>query len=71
MASKIIAVHWFSQSGPTIGIVTVEDETTGERKAYVGTGDGFDEQADIKRIRELGGKADIGRFEAIVKELKT
>lgn len=53
---KVINSIWFTEMGSTkpIGIIVAEDETTGERKAYVGTGKGIDEWADAYLIVERG-----------------
>lgn len=54
---RITRTFWFTQSGgPCIGIVIGEDENTGEKKAYVGTADGIDEELDAKSISRYGGK---------------
>jgi hypothetical protein len=53
---KIIATHWFTEMGGCLGIVVGEDEITGERKAYIGSGDGFSENADAQKILQRGGK---------------
>ena len=54
---KILDVHWFSQSGvpSTIGIVITKNGD-GEVTARIGTGLSFDEDEDIKRIVDFGGK---------------
>lgn len=52
---KIISTDWIAESQGCIGIVVIENEG-GERKAYVGTGAGFSEDADRKRIIDWGGK---------------
>ena len=55
---KIIDSNWYSEMGADnpIGIIVAEDETTGERKAYIGTGDGVDEYADALKITKHGAK---------------
>jgi hypothetical protein len=64
---KINDATWFTQMGDVgcIGIVFCEDEHTGEKKAYIGCGDGFNEQADMEGIVNTGGKLtveDLNRF---------
>ena len=55
---KINGAMWFTQMGNTklIGIVFGIDENTGEKKAYIGSADGFDEKADTKNIATTGAK---------------
>ncbi len=46
---------WFTTPhAHTIGIVMGEDKVTEKLKAYIGLGDGVDEEADKKKIAELG-----------------
>jgi len=48
---------WFTElGGQCIGIVYGEDEITGERKAYIGTGYGEDEGLDVRIICANGAK---------------
>ena len=49
---KQLDTIWFSGL-ETIGIVIGEDEITGERKAYIGTGKGYSEEADIQHIEAV------------------
>jgi len=55
---KVINAIWFNEMGSfrPIGIVVAEDEATGERKAYVGTGAGQDEYTDAHSIIKRGAK---------------
>lgn len=55
---KILDVIWFTEMGSLrpIGIVIGEDEITGERKAYIGVGNGEDEERDSKSIAGTGAK---------------
>lgn len=51
---KILKVHWVTSTS-TIGIIeTINDD--GEKKIYAGVGDGYDEKADIAKIKDWGGK---------------
>ena len=52
---KAIRVDWTNTSTECIGIVVGENER-GERKAYIGVGQGFDESQDVQRILNRGGK---------------
>lgn len=65
---KIIDVKWFTEgfSNRAIGIVLVLDEVTGEHKAYLGTGDGLDEDADAKHISEWGAKVHISQLDDVL-----
>ena len=51
---KFIDVQWYSGVMGTVGIVAIESEVTGERKFYIGVGDGYSEQSDIQRIMTNG-----------------
>ena len=56
---KAIDAIWFTEMGSTdpIGIVLVEDELTGEKKAYIGKSQGFGgEECDIRTITSTGAK---------------
>ena len=53
---KLIDAIWFSSFMGIVGIVIVEDEFTRKRKAYVGTGLGFNERADTERVMAHGIK---------------
>lgn len=51
---KIIGTVWFTNmDGHCIGIVTIENDI-GERKAYIGLGEGRDEEVDAQHIAENG-----------------
>lgn len=65
---KIIDTIWFTSMYFTIGIVIIENEM-GERKAYMGTGSGTDEAADVKRISEWGAKLDLVALHRILGHL--
>ena len=69
---KIIDAIWFNELGKKepIGIVIGEDKITGERKAYIGTGNGFEEGSDTISIAERGTKVTIKTLEYILKKLK-
>jgi len=66
---KTIETLWFTNIDGCIGIVVVEEDVTGDRKAYIGpglkytlgeltglTGRGIDEKADIEQILARGNK---------------
>ena len=53
-------VMWFSlRSGMTIGIATKVDDITGEKKAYISTVSGFDEELDTQYILSHGSPVPI------------
>lgn len=64
---KTIETLWFTNIDGCIGIVVVEEDVTGDRKAYIGLGKryaladlclgkGIDEKADIERILARSNK---------------
>lgn len=54
---KITNAIWFTQmGGPLIGIVIGEDSHSGEKKVYIGTASGIDEEEDSKHIASRGAK---------------
>ena len=67
---KIIGTWWFSGSFGTIAIVTGEDDTTGKKKAYIGTCSGNDEDEDKLYVAEHGSPVDPMTIRAIAKELE-
>lgn len=73
---KIIDSFWFTNpttSTPeygTVGIVVVEDDITGDRKAYVGTARGASEKADGTYICEWGTTFSPERVEELLRLLK-
>jgi len=64
---KIINTIWFSEYAKEkpIGIILGEDETTKEKKVYIGTGQGIDEGEDTGHIVSCGSKFPL----AIAKEV--
>jgi hypothetical protein len=69
---KIINKWWFSEMGTMrpIGIVVGEDKITGERKAYIGTASGEDEDDDTNHISKCGAKLMPRSLEEILRALK-
>ena len=63
---KVISINWFHNC---VGII-VADNSVGKRHIYRGTGEGMDEDEDVKRILELGTKCSVNRFESIIKDFK-
>ena len=53
-------VIWFStRGGMTIGLATKVDDITGEKKAYISTVSGFDEELDTQYILSHGSPVPI------------
>ena len=63
---KVIVSLWFTSSQGCIGIIVGEDDTTGDRKAYIGIGHGLDERADTKAISALGSKFSLDTAQKLV-----
>jgi hypothetical protein len=53
---KILESFWFTNRDGRIGIVVIEEDVTGDRKAYIGPASGADEKADTERILAWGNK---------------
>jgi len=67
---KIIETIWFNSMGfPCVGIVIIENNV-GKRKAYLGIGQGHNEEYDKKMIAENGSPVMPETLESILKKLK-
>ena len=53
---KVIETLWFTTADGTIGIITIEEDITGDRKAYIGTASGNNEKEYIDHILAWGNK---------------
>lgn len=53
---KVIERLWFTNLNGCIGIVVIEEDITGDRKAYIGSASGTDEKADTKQVLAWGNK---------------
>jgi len=53
---KVIDKLWFTNVDGCIGIVIIEEDVAGTRKAYIGSAKGFNEEEDTQRILALGNK---------------
>lgn len=60
-------VYWFFGK-ETIGVIIVENH--GTRMAYIGTGEGLNEKADILSIAFHGTKVHYGQVNSIMESLK-
>lgn len=70
-AQRIIDSVWITSLDLVgcIGIVVIENDT-GDRKAYVGWGDGYSEERDAERIARDGGKITAEILEHVVDLLR-
>lgn len=68
---KILDTKWITlMTGECIGIVVGEDKITGKRKAYIGMGQGRNEDDDTTQIAENGSPLYLSMVEEILKLLK-
>lgn len=67
---KKIADYWFHSPGGLCGVIVAEDESTGERRAYVGVGTGDDYMEDRERVLDYGTKLPLTRIVEILNLLK-
>ena len=67
---KIIETLWFNSFGGTVGIVVGEEDTTKDRKAYIGSASGLDEKADTDHIVNFGLPFSFATAERIVRLLQ-
>ncbi len=72
MKSKIVAKHWFTQGAAphTFGVVVCHDDITGQRKAYIGSGLGIDEEDDAIHIQEYGAKINSEMLRLIADQIE-
>lgn len=55
---RVIQVYWFTNFLGNIGVVVAEDNTSKQRKAYIGLAKGLDEKADTESIMTQGTRVD-------------
>jgi len=70
---KVIETLWFTNKDGCIGIVVVEEDVTGDRKAYIGPASGTNEKADTEQILAWGNKFSLDttlRLRYLLKEKK-
>ncbi len=65
---KVLDTMWFNSRAGHCGLVVGEDETTGEKKAYMGVVSGLSEEMDTKEITEWGCKVSLRRLNEIIKK---
>ena len=67
---KIIEEFWFTSFDDCIGIVVIEEDVSGERKAYIGTASGTKEKEKASAIWAWGANFTYGtvlRLEHLLK----
>ena len=67
---KVIDTLWFSNMKGNAGIVIIEEDGTGDRKAYIGVVPGEDEGADTEAIVAWGNRFSLDTARRIVRFLK-
>jgi len=67
---KIIDALWFTNIDGCIGIIVIEEDVTGDRKAYIGSARGKDQKVDTEKILAWGNKFSIDTAERILLSLK-
>lgn len=67
---KVIDSMWMNSMIGSIGLVVAEDEITGERRAYIGSATGFDEEADARLVIDHGSKVNVQRLKGIIARLE-
>ena len=67
---KVIDTLWFTNINGTVGIVTIEEDVTGDRKAYISVVPGEDEKADTETIIAWGNKFSLDTLKQIEHSLK-
>ena len=67
---KVIDTLWFTNINGTVGIVIIEEDVTGDRKAYIGTVPGENEKADAEAIIAWGNKFSLDTVHRIEHFLK-
>jgi len=63
---KIIETLWFSGFKGTTGIVVVEEDTTKDRRAYIGVVSGRSVKADIDSIISFGSRFSLDAAKRLV-----
>jgi hypothetical protein len=67
---KMIETYWFSSGTGLCGIVIGQDEFTGEKKAYIGIGEGKNEGLDARYVLELGSPVSAEVLHGIARKLE-
>jgi len=62
---ELLETLWFTNRDGCIGIVVVEEDVTGDRKAYIGPVSGTNEKADTEQILAWGNKFSLDTTERI------
>ena len=66
---RIVSSRWFCNLFGCVGVIVVDDLVTGERRAYIGTGQGENEQVDIDYICEWGQELHMFTLREIEREM--
>ena len=70
---KVIDTLWFTNIKGTAGLVILEEDVTGDRKAYIGVVDGLNEQTDREALLAWGNRFSLDtaqRIEHFLKKVK-
>jgi len=67
---KVIDSLWFTNMKGTVGIVILEEDVTGDRKAYIGMVEGLDEQTDREALLAWGNPFSLDTAQRIEHFLK-
>ena len=67
---KVLRTFWFTSQNGCMGIVVAQDETTGERKAYIAPVSGSNIVSDTNFILDWGCGIHLGIIEQISQLLK-
>ena len=62
---KVLDKLWFTNKDGCIGIVVIEEDVTGDRKAYIGVGQGNSEEVDTEQILAWGNKFSVDILERL------
>lgn len=67
---KILGFAWFNNISGCIGVVLSEN-SIGEKKGYIAKVAGFDEEHDIKFVRDWGSEISVEAAESMIKQSGT
>ena len=66
---KVLETLWFTNTQGCIGIVVGEEDVTGDKKAYIGIGNGASEKEDTEAILAWGTKFSLDTAQRLVSYL--
>lgn len=67
---KVVDSMWFTSTSGCCGLVVGEDETTKERRLYVGISFGLSQEDDEEAILSWGSVVNIGMLEGLIAKSK-